>query len=54
MKLLKETLERLGSDAVVEIHPGKDHGTVMTRELRDRIGREMMAKYRRSTGQLVN
>jgi len=54
VKLLKETLERLGSDAVVEIHPGKDHGTVMTRELRDRIGREMMAKYRRSTGQLVN
>jgi hypothetical protein len=49
VKLLKETLERLGSDAVVEVHPGKDHGSVMTRDLRDRIGREIMEKFEKST-----
>jgi hypothetical protein len=46
VKLLKETLERVGSDAVVEVIPGKDHGSVLTRDLRDRIGREMMEKFR--------
>lgn len=45
-KLLKGTLEQLGSDAVVEIHAGKDHGTLMTRELRDRIRREMAERWR--------
>lgn len=44
--LVKETLEKLGSDAVVEIHPGKDHSTLMTPELRDRIRREMAEKSR--------
>lgn len=44
-RLLKESLERLGSDAVVEIHPGKDHGTVLTRELRERMNREMAEAY---------
>jgi hypothetical protein len=32
-RLLKQSLEQLGSDAVVEIYPGKDHGSLMTREL---------------------
>ena len=40
-KLLKDSLARLGSDAVVEIHPGKDHSTLMTHELRRRIIEEM-------------
>lgn len=40
-ELLKTSLESLGSDAVVEIHPGKDHSTLMSRELRARITREM-------------
>lgn len=43
--LLKETLERLGSDAVVEIHPGKNHGSLLTPELRERIRDEMAAAF---------
>ena len=46
-RLLKESLERLGSDAVVEIHPGKDHSSLMTSELRDRLRREMAETYLR-------
>jgi hypothetical protein len=46
-KLLKESLAKLGSDAVVEIFPGKDHGTLMTLELRSRIAKEMAAAYRK-------
>ena len=44
-RLLKESLARLGSDAVVEIHEGRDHGSLMTRTLRDRIRSEMTAKF---------
>lgn len=40
-RLLKETLAQLGSDAVVEIHEGKDHRTLITTELQNRIRREM-------------
>ncbi len=43
--LLKESLQQLGSDAVVEIHPDKDHGSLMTRSLRDRIRREMTSAF---------
>ncbi len=43
--LLKESLSKLGSDAIVEIHPGKDHGSVLTQELRDRIRREMSEAF---------
>ncbi len=46
VKLLKEDLKILGADASVEVFPG-DHGSVLTRELRDRIDREMAASYRR-------
>ncbi|HUG91561.1 MAG TPA: alpha/beta hydrolase-fold protein [Planctomycetaceae bacterium] len=42
---MKESLERLGSDAVVEIHPGKDHGSLLTAALRERIRREMTAAF---------
>ncbi len=43
--LLKETLEELGSDAVVEIHTGKDHSTLMSRQLRQRIRTEMAEAF---------
>jgi S-formylglutathione hydrolase FrmB len=46
-KLLKAALERVGSDAVVELVPGKDHGTVLTPELAERIDREMRAAVAR-------
>lgn len=39
--LLKESLERLGSDAAVELFPGKDHSSLMTSELIERMDREM-------------
>jgi S-formylglutathione hydrolase FrmB len=44
-KLLKESLKQLGSDAVVEIVPGKDHGSLMTREVYQRIAREMQEQF---------
>jgi S-formylglutathione hydrolase FrmB len=47
-QLLKESLARLGSDAVVEIFPGKNHGTLMTAELRQRIAREMAEQFRKN------
>ena len=39
--LLKESLERLKSDAIVEIHPGKDHGNLLTQDLRKRMEKQM-------------
>jgi hypothetical protein len=47
--LLKETLERLGSDAVVEIQPGKDHGSLLTPQLRERVRLEMAQTFDAST-----
>jgi hypothetical protein len=43
VKLLKESLARLGSDAVVEIIPKRDHSTLLDSSLVDRIDREMHA-----------
>src|SRR2546421_8180089 len=40
-KLLAETLRRLDSDAVVELFPGKHHGSLVDRALRTRMNREM-------------
>lgn len=45
---LKESLARLGSDAVVELHDGKDHGTLLSPELVARIEREMAEQWLRS------
>jgi S-formylglutathione hydrolase FrmB len=45
-RLLKQTLGSLGSDAVVELFPGKDHRSLMTTELRARIAREMAAMFK--------
>ncbi len=44
-RLLKESLEKLESGAVVEIHVGADHGSLMTPELRERIVRAMSERY---------
>jgi S-formylglutathione hydrolase FrmB len=47
--LLKESLKKLGSDAVVELFPGKNHGTLMDRKLRDRIAKEMAEQFRKQS-----
>jgi S-formylglutathione hydrolase FrmB len=47
-KLLKESLAKLGSDAVVEIDPGKSHFTLLTPELRTRIRTEMADAFLKS------
>jgi enterochelin esterase-like enzyme len=39
--LLKESLAKLGSDAKVEIFPGKDHSSLMDKPMRQRIAKEM-------------
>lgn len=52
VKRLKESLARLGSDAVVEIVPGRDHGNLVDRKMRERIAREMAAQFRRAQQQL--
>jgi hypothetical protein len=46
-KLLQQSLKDLKSDAVVEIFPGKDHGSLMDRKMVTRINEEMAAQYRR-------
>jgi hypothetical protein len=48
--LLKETLKNLGSDAMVELFPGKDHGSLMDKAMRERIAKEMAAKLRNENG----
>jgi hypothetical protein len=45
--LLKESLKKLGSDAVIEIVPDKDHGTLLDAKMRQRIAREMADQYQR-------
>ncbi len=40
--LLQQSLEKLGSDALVQIEPGKDHGTIASPALRKRIDRELL------------
>jgi pimeloyl-ACP methyl ester carboxylesterase len=43
VKLLKESLTKLGSDAVVEIVPKRDHSNLMDQQLAQRLDREMRA-----------
>lgn len=45
-RLLQKSLAGLGSDAVIELFPGRDHSSLMTTELRQRIAREMAERYR--------
>jgi pimeloyl-ACP methyl ester carboxylesterase len=44
---LKESLTRLGSDAVVEIFPGRDHN-LRDKAIHDRIAREMAERFLRT------
>jgi enterochelin esterase-like enzyme len=44
---LKAALAELGSDAVVEIHAGRDHG-LRDKTIRDRIDREIAERFRRT------
>jgi hypothetical protein len=46
--MLKKALARLGSDAVIEIFPGRDHGNLVDGKLRKRIAREMADSFRRN------
>jgi S-formylglutathione hydrolase FrmB len=46
--LLKESLTKLGSDAVVEIVPGRNHGTLVDAKLRARISKEMGEAFRKN------
>lgn len=43
VELLKESQEKLGSDADIEIVPGKDHSNILDAELAKKIDREMRA-----------
>jgi hypothetical protein len=45
VKLLKQSLEKLKSDAVIELHPGKNHMNLLDRKLMERIQRDMAASY---------
>jgi S-formylglutathione hydrolase FrmB len=47
VRLLKESLAALGSDAVVEIIPGKDHSSILDAALAARLDREMKAALNR-------
>jgi hypothetical protein len=46
-RLLKKTLTDLGSDAVVELFPGRDHGSLLDSGLRARIAQELAEAFRR-------
>jgi S-formylglutathione hydrolase FrmB len=46
VKLLKESLAKLGSDATVEIIPNRDHSTLLDPKLAQRIDGEMNAAVR--------
>lgn len=48
-RLLQASLKKLGSDAVVEIFPGRDHGTLMDGAMRKRISTEMAAQFKKRT-----
>lgn len=45
-RLLKDSLKNLGSGAVVEIFPGRDHGNLLDAALRKRIAGEMAERFR--------
>lgn len=44
-KLLKESLSKLGSDAVIEIEPNRNHMSIASADLRKRIDREMLQVF---------
>jgi hypothetical protein len=46
-RLLQSSLQKLGSDAVVEMVPEKTHFNLLTKDLTERIRREMTSAYLR-------
>jgi enterochelin esterase-like enzyme len=46
VRRLQQTLQKLGSDAEVEIIPGRDHGSVLTQSLFAKIHRQMWEAHR--------
>src|SRR5205807_4653593 len=48
-KLLQESQKKLGSDAVIELFPGRNHQTLVDPALRQRIAREMAERYKAGT-----
>jgi pimeloyl-ACP methyl ester carboxylesterase len=46
--LLKEALTKLGSDAVVEIVPGRDHGNLIDAKMRERMNKEMAEAFKKN------
>jgi hypothetical protein len=48
---LKDALRQLGSDAVVELFPKRNHGNLIDAKLRERMNQEMAAQYRRFQSQ---
>jgi S-formylglutathione hydrolase FrmB len=44
-RLLGESLKKLGSDAVIDIVPGRDHGSLLDTAMRERIAREMAETF---------
>jgi pimeloyl-ACP methyl ester carboxylesterase len=47
-KLLQDSQKHLGSDAVIELVPGKDHSNLLSPELRQRIRGEMVEQFLKS------
>ena len=47
VRRLQRALEALGSDAVIEIHEGRNHATIAGPALRQRVLREMVEAFRR-------
>jgi hypothetical protein len=46
--LLKEALTKLGSDAVVEVIPDRNHGDLIDAKLRERMNKEMADTFKRN------
>jgi hypothetical protein len=46
-RLLQDSQKKLGSDAVIEIFPGRDHGNLVDGAMRQRIAGEMAEEYRK-------
>ena len=46
-RLLQASQKKLGSDAVIEIFPGRNHGNLIDADLRQRISREMAAAFQK-------
>ena len=52
-RLLGESLKDLGSDAVVEIFPGRNHGNLIDADLRQRMAKEMADAVRNGRKRLA-